>query len=185
MEYNGLPRTDAFTQGCRELVRSLTYESILACTIYVPPMLFMIGPAVILANHPLTMVALYTLFGFAMSWTIHRMGHRLLTALSRGRQTIHLSPRLCLPAKQTLGQFVCMLETLVAAAVFCAIAGKRFVGEDPLFGLALILLGLALYFLPVYLTKLWSERYYPALALLGPTEDVIKKSFPGVRSFFR
>ena len=185
MEYNGLPRTDVFTQGCRELIRSLTYESILACTVYVPPMLFMIGPAAIVANHPLIVITLHSLLGFAMSWTIHRMGHRLLAALPGAPEKIHLSPRLCLPGRQTLGQFVCMLEVLVTAAAFCGIAGKRLFGEDPLIGLVLILLGLALYFLPVYLSKLWTKRYYPTLALLGPTEDVVKKSFPGVRSFFR
>src|SRR5690348_1228282 len=183
MEYNGSPRTDVFTQSCRDVIRSLTYESILACTVYAPAMLFMVGPAAILANHSLTIVTVHSLFGFAMSWTIHRMGHRLLAALPGAPQKIHFSPRRCLPGKQTFGQFVCMLEMLVAAATFLAIAAMRLFGEDPVCGLILIVLGLALYFLPVYLSKLWAERYYPKLALLGPTEDVIKKSFPGLRSF--
>jgi hypothetical protein len=147
-------------------------------------MLFMIGPAAILANHPLTVITVHSFLGFAMSWTIHRMGHRLLAALPGTPQRIHLSPRLCLPAKLTLRQFVCMLEMLVAAATFLAIAGKRVFGEDPVLGLLVMLIGLALYFFPVYLSKLWTERYYPTLAVLAPTEDVIKKSFPGVRSFF-
>ena len=182
MEYNGSPGTDAFTQGCRDLIRSLTYESILACTVYAPPMLFMIGPAAILANHSLAIITVHSLLGFTMSWTIHRMGHRVLSALPGAPQKIHFSRRQCLPGKQTLGQFVCMLEMLVAAATFVAVSGKRFFGEDPVFGLLLIVLGLALYFFPVYLSKLWIERYYPKLALLSPTEDVIKKSFPGLRS---
>jgi len=183
MEYNGSPRTDAFTQGCRDLIRSLTYESILACTVYAPPMVFMIGPAAILSNHPLTVITVHSFLGFAMSWTIHRMGHRLLSALPRAPQKLYLSPRLCLPVKLTLGQFVCVLELLVATATFLAIAGKRVFAEDLLLGLLLILSGIGLYFLPVYLTKVWTQQYYPRLALLGPTEDVIKKSFPGLRSF--
>jgi hypothetical protein len=184
MEYNGSPRTDAFTQGCRDLIRSLTYESILAWTVYAPPMLFMIGPAAILANHPLTIIAAHSVLGFATSWTIHRMGHRLLAVLPGAPQKIHFSPRRCLPVKQTLGQFIWILEMLVAAATFLAIAGKRLFVEEPIFGLSLIVLGLPLYFLPVYLSKLWTERYYPMLAILGPSEEVLKKSFPDVRSFF-
>ena len=60
---------------------------------------------------------------------------------------------------------------------------KRFIGADLTTGVPLFALGLALYFLPVYLTKLWRDRYYPAMTLLGPPEDVINKSFPGLRSF--
>jgi proteasome lid subunit RPN8/RPN11 len=67
MDYNGTPRTDAFTQGCRDFIRSLTYEAILACTVYGPPMLFMIGPAAILANHAFIIVLLHSLLGFGMS----------------------------------------------------------------------------------------------------------------------
>lgn len=183
MEYNGTPRTDAFTQGCRDFIRSLTYEAILACSVYVPPMLFMIGPAAIVTNHPLILIVLHSLLGFGMSWTIHSMGHRLLMPLPQAPKSIHLLPQLCLPQKLTLGQFVWMLEILVAAAVLSCIAGKRFFAEHPTIGVLLFLLGLALYFIPVYLAKLWSERYYPALTLLGPTEAVINKSFPGLRSF--
>ena len=73
----------------------------------------------------------------------------------------------------------------MAAGGICGIAGKRYFTEDPTSGVLLLALGCGLYFLPVYLTHLWSERYYPVLALLGPTEDVINKSFPGLRSFFR
>jgi hypothetical protein len=184
MEYNGTPRTDAFTQGCRDFIRSLTYEAILACTVYASPMLFMIGPAAVVANHPLIIVTLYSLLGFAMSWTIHRTGHRLLMALPTGPQAIRLSRSLQLPMKLTLGQFVWMLESLVAAGVSCAIVGKRCLAEDLPTSVLLFALGGALYFLPVYLVQLWRERYYPAMTLVGPTEDVINKSFPGPRAFF-
>jgi len=184
MALNGTPRTDAVTRGCRDFIRSLTYEAILACTVYGPPMLFMIGPAAVVTNHPLGLIALNSLLGFGMSWAIHRMGHRLLMPLPQAPQRIHLSRQLCLPVKLTLGQFLWMLEILIAAGVFCGIAGKRCFAEDLATSVLLFWLGLSLYFLPVYLCKLWSERYYPALTLLGPTEDVINKSFPGLRSFF-
>ena len=143
----------------------------------------MIGPAAIVANHPLILIALHSVLGFAMSWTIHRMGHRLLTALPKARQKIHLSMRLSLPVAMTPGQFVWMLEMFVATGAFCGIAAKRSFAEDPMIGGLLVAVGLVLYFLPVYLTKQWSERYHPTLALLGPTEEVINKSFPGLRSF--
>jgi len=183
MEYNGTPPTDAFTQGCRDLIRSLTYESILACTVYVPPMLFMIGPAAVIANHPLVVIILHALLGFGMSWTIHRMGHRLLRTLPKAPQKIHVSPRLSLPVRMTTGQFIWMLEIFVAAGVFFGISAKRCFGDDPVIGVLLVAFAFVLYFLPVYLTKQWSERYYPRLALLGPIEEVINKSFPGLRSF--
>ena len=185
MEFNGTPRTDAFTQGCRDFIRSLTYEAILACTVYGPAMLFMIGPAAIVTSHPLIIIVLHSLLGFGMSWTIHSMGHRLMVLLPQAPQNIYLSPRLCLPVRLTLRRFVWMLEILVAAGVLCGIAAKRFVTEDPITSALLIVVGLGLYFLPVYLTKLWSERYYPALTQWGPTGDVINKSFPDLRSFFR
>ncbi len=182
MELNGTPRTDAFTQGCRDLIRSLTYEAILACTVYAPPMLFMIGPAAVVTNHPLIIVVLHSLLGFGLGWTTHRMGHRLLMPLPQVPQTIHLFRGLCLPVKLTLGQFVWMLELLVAAGAFCAIAGKRFFAEDLTTSLLLFSVGCAFYFFPVYLTKLWRQRYFPALTLVGPTEEIINKSFPGLRS---
>jgi hypothetical protein len=62
---------------------------------------------------------------------------------------------------------------------------KRLFVEEPIFSLPLIVLGLALYFLPVYLSKLWTERHYPMLVIVGPTEEVVKKSFPDIRSFFK
>ena len=75
MEYNETPRTDIFTQGCRDLIRTFTYEAIVACTVYLPPMLFMVGPAAIVTQHPLILIVLHSVIGFGMSWTIHRMGH--------------------------------------------------------------------------------------------------------------
>lgn len=183
MEYNGTPRTDPFTQGCRDFICSLTYEAILGCTVYAPPMLFMIGPAAIVAHHPLILVALQSLLGFGMSWTLHSMGHRLLMPLPKAPRKIYLTPWLCLPLRLTLGQFVWMLEVLVAAGVLCGIAGRRCFAEEPTISVLLVALGLVLYFLPVYLTKLWRERYYPALTLLNPTEEVINKSFPRLSSF--
>jgi hypothetical protein len=185
MEYNGSPRTDAFTQGCRDFIRSLSYEAILAFTVYAAPMLFMIGPAAIVSNRPLTVLALQSLLGFGGSWMLHRIGHRLLIALPKAPQAIYLTSRLRLPVKLTLSQFVWMLEILVAAGAFCGITGKRYFAEDVTAGALLLALGGVLYFLPVYLTKLWSERYYPVLMLLGPTEEVINKSFPSLRSLFR
>jgi len=63
MEYNGTPPTDAFTQSCRDFIRSLTYEAILACTVYAPPMLFMVGPAAIVHRHPVILITLHSLLG--------------------------------------------------------------------------------------------------------------------------
>ena len=182
MEYNGTPRTDAFTQGFRDIIRLLTYEAILACTVYAAPMLFMIGPAAIVGNHPLINIVLHSLLGFGMGWTIHRVGHRLLSVFPKDPKTIHLSASLRLPVKLTLLQFIWMLEILVAAGVCFGIAGKRLLGTDLVAGLALCGLGFVLYFVPVYLTKLWRERYYPSLSLFGPTEAVIDKSLPTLRS---
>lgn len=185
MEYNGTSRIDAFTQGCRDFIRSLTYEAIFACTVYASPMLFMIGPAAVVANHSLVIVTLHSLFGFGLSWTIHRMGHRLLMGLPKISHPIYLSPSLRLPVRMTLVQFVWMLELLVATGVLCGLAGKRFLTEHFMTSVWLLALGLGLYFLPVYLSKLWRERYYPTLTLWGPTEEVINKSFPDLRSFFQ
>lgn len=183
MEFNGTPRTDAFTQGCRDFVRSLTYETILACTVYGSPMLFMIGPAVVVMNHPLIVIVLHSVLGFGMSWMIHSMGHRLLAPLPLAPKAIHVTKRIRLPVKLSVKQFVWMLEILVAAGVCCGIAARRLFAEDVMAGVLLLMLGGALYFLPVYLTKLWSERYYPKLTLCGPTEDVINNSFRSLRSF--
>jgi hypothetical protein len=117
MQDNGTPRTDAFTQGCRDFIRSLTYEAILAVIVYAAPLLFMIGPAAIMSNRPLIVIALQSLLGFGMSWTLHRMGHRLLVALPKAPQTVHLTARLCLPVKLTSSEFVWMLEILVDTVV--------------------------------------------------------------------
>jgi hypothetical protein len=182
MESNGMPPTDALTQGCRDFVRSLTYEAILAFTVYGPPMLFMIGPAAVLAKRPLIVIVLHSLLGFALSWAMHCMGHRLLAPLPRGPH-VGVSVGVCPPVKLTLPQSIWTLEILVAVGVFCGIAGKQVLAERPAVSLLLFAFGLALYFLPVYLTKLWIERYYPAMTLLGPSEDVVNRSIPALRSF--
>lgn len=181
------PRHMTFTQCCSDLIRMLSYEDILSCAVYLPPMLFMVGPAAIVANEPLIAAALNAITGFALSWTLHSMGHRLLIALPHEPQTIYLSQSLRLPVKLTLSQFVWMMEIIVAAAVFSGIAGKRFffAGDPPglLTGMTSFTVGLGLFFLPVYLGRLWIERYYPAMPLLSPTEEVVSRSLsPGVRS---
>ena len=69
-------------------------------------------------------------------------------------------------------------------AVFSGAVGKRFFLVDgPLEVLSsaiLLVVALGLYFLPVYLGKLWIKRYYSALPLMRPTEDVVNKSLSGV-----
>jgi len=172
----------SFTQSCRDLIRMLSYEDILSCTVYVPPMLFMVGPAAIAANSPFINVVLNALAGFALSWILHRMGHRLLTALPSERRAVYLSHSMRLPVTLTLTQFLWLLEILVAAGVFSGIVGKRLwlAGDTPslLTSVACMTVGLGLYFLPVYLAKLWIRRHYPAMPLLSPTEDVVSRSFP-------
>jgi hypothetical protein len=84
--------------------------------------------------------------------------------------------------KLTLTQFLWMMEIIVAAAVFSGIVGKRFFLAGGALGLLtsvlLFSVGLGLFFLPVYLGRLWIERYYPAMPLLGPTDEVVSKSLP-------
>ena len=75
------PKQTTLTQCCSDLIRMLSYEDILSWTNYLPPMVFMAGPAAILANNPLINLALNAIVGFAISRTLHRMGHRLLMAL--------------------------------------------------------------------------------------------------------
>lgn len=102
---------------------------------------------------------------------------------------MYLSRSRCLPVKLTLSQFVWAMEILVGAAVFSGILGKRFfvagTTVEFLIGLSFFALAVALFFVPVYLGRLWIERYYPAMTLLGLTEDVINTSLPGVRSIFQ
>jgi len=182
-------KIDVFTHSCRDLIRTFTYEDILACTVYVPPMLFMVGPAAIAANDPLISLLLKSLFGFALAWTLHRMGHQLFIGLPKGPQKLYLSRSWFVPVRLTLLQFLWVMEMIVGAAVFSGILGKRFLvpGDtfDLLTSLSCFALALALFFIPVYLGRLWIEKYYPAMTLLGPTEAVINKSFPGVRSIFK
>ena len=173
-----------FAQCCRDFIRRLSYEDILSCTVYLPPMLFMVGPAAIVANSPLINVVLNAIVGFAISWTLHRMGHRLLMAVPNQPQLVYLSQSVRLPVKLTLTQFVWMMEFIVAAAVFSGIMGKRFLLADGTVGLLtstiFFTVCLGLYFLPVYLGRLWIDRYSPAMPLLGPTEEVVNESLPGV-----
>jgi hypothetical protein len=180
---------DAITQLCRDAVRVLSYEDILACTVYAPPMLLMAGPAAIVAGDPVINCVLDAILGCAVSRILHRMGHRLLTALPDPPQPLYLSPRLRVPLKLRRTQFLWMLETLVGAAVFSGIVGKRFLSDGTASGLSAGLIccaaGLALYFLPVYLAKLWIRRHDPTLPLMSPTEDVVNTSLPGVRSIFQ
>ena len=164
----------SFTQSCRDLIRMLSYEDILSCTVYLPPMLFMVGPASIAAHNPLINLVLNAFVGFSLSWTLHRMGHGLLMALPDKPQSVYLSPSMRLPVNLTLTQFVWMMEMIVATAVFSAIMGKRlFVEGGPveLMSSAICFsIALGLFFLPVYLAKLWMGRYFPAMPLSGPTE---------------
>lgn len=176
------PKHTTFTQCCSDLIRMLSYEDILSWTVYLPPMLFMAGPAAIVANSPLIDLALNAIAGFAFSWMLHRMGHRLLMALPHEPYFVYLSQSVRLPVKLTLIQFLWMMEIIVAAAVFSGIVAKRFFLAGGALGLLtsvlLFSVGLGLFFLPVYLGRLWIERYYPAMPLLGPTEEVVSKSLP-------
>ena len=174
----------AFAQWCSGLIQMLSYEDILSVTVYLPPMLFMVGPASIVSNNPWITLVLNAIVGFAFSWVLHHVGQRLLNGLSNEPQAVYLSPSLCLPGKLTLTQFVWMMEVIVAVAVFSGVVGKRFflVGGalEILSSAILLVAALGLYFLPVYLGKLWIKRYYSALPLMRPTEDVVNKSLPGV-----
>lgn len=178
------PKPSAFTQWCRGLIQMLSYEDILSVTVYLPPMLFMVGPGSIVSNNPWITIVLNAIVGFAFSWVLHRVGHRLLKGLPNEPKAIYLSASLRLPGKLTLTQFVWMMEVIVAVAVFSAVVGKRFFlvsGVLEILSSALLLaVALGLYFLPVYMGKLWIKRYYSALPLMRPTEDVVNKSFPGI-----
>jgi hypothetical protein len=183
---SGTPRPDSLTQSCRDLLRTFTYEDIVGCTIYATPMLFMIGPASIVADDPLIAVVVQSLIGFVLSWTIHRTGHRLLTALPPKPCRLYVSSFRCLPVRLTRTQFLWVMELIVGTAVFAAVVGKRFLHAGDTFGLlsglSFIVAAFVLYFIPVYLGRLWIRHYYPAMTLVGPTEEVIKTSFPGIRS---
>jgi hypothetical protein len=163
----------------------LSYEGILSITVYLPPMFFMVGPAAVVANNPWITLVLNAMVGFACSWVLHRVGHRLLRGLPNEPKAIYLSTSMRLPMKLTLTQFVWLLEVIVATAVFSAVVGKRFFlvggGIEVLSSVIFFAVGLGLYFLPVYLGRLWIKRYNSALPLLRPTEEVVNRSLPGVR----
>jgi len=179
------PKHSAFMQWCRGVIQMLSYEGILSITVYLPPMFFMVGPASVVGSNPWINLVLNAIVGFALSWVLPRVGHRLLSVLPSEPKTIYLSTSMRLPVKLTLTQFVWLLEVIVATAVFIAVVGKRLflVGGviEVLSGAILFAVGLALYFLPVYLGKLWIKRYYSVLPLLRPTEEVVTSSLPGVR----
>jgi len=181
------PKPSALTQWCRGLIKMLSYEDILSVTVYLPPMLFMVGPASIVLNNPWITLVLNAIAGFAFSWVLHRVGHRLLKGLPNESKSIYLSASFRLPGKLTLTQFVWMMEVIVAVAVFSAVVGKRFFHVagvlEVLSSAILLAVALGLYFLPVYLGKLWIKRYYSALPLMRPTEDVVNKSLPGVSPY--
>jgi len=182
------PRPDSFTQSCRDLIRTFTYEDILGCTIFAAPMLFMIGPASIVAGEPLIAIAVQSLIGFVLSWAVHRMGHRLLIDLPQESSSLYVSSFQCVPLRLTVTQFLWMMELIVGAAVFIAVVGKRLLhtSDDAglLNGLGFLVAAFLLYFVPVYLGRLWIRHYYPAMTLVGPTEEVIRTSLPGIRSLF-
>ena len=179
------PKHSAFTQWCRGLIQMLSYEGILSITVYLPPMFFMMGPAAVVANNPWITLVLNALVGFALSWVLHHVGHRLLMVLPNEPKAIYLSTSMRLPVKLTLTQFVWLLEVIVATAVFSAVVGKQFflLGGvlEVLSSAIFIAVGLGLYFLPVYLGRLWIKRYYSALPLLRPTAEVVNRSLPGFR----
>ena len=176
-------KSTTFTQWCRDLISRLSYEDILSCTVYLPPMLFMVGPASIVGNTPLVNLILNAFVGFAISWSLHCVGHRLLKVLPNEPKPVYLSRSVHLPVKLTLTQFAWMLEIIVAAAVFSGIIGKRFFlvdGTDGLLTSAIFFtVGLGLYFLPVYLGKLRIKKYSPIMPLLVPTEKAVTQSLPG------
>jgi hypothetical protein len=170
----------AFTQCCRDVIKMLSYEDILSCTVYLPPMLFMIGPATMVPGNHVLHVVMNALLGLALSWAVHRIGHRLLMGLPKPTQAVYLTSSVRLPVTLTLPQFIWMLEIMVAAAVFSWVVARRLFSAggslELLTSIILFILGLALYFLPVYLGNLWIARYYPAMPLCGPTEEQVSKS---------
>ena len=182
------PRPDSFTQSCRDLVRTLTYEDILGCTLYAAPMVFMIGPASIIGQTSFIAMVIQSLVGFVLSWMVHRLGHRFVSTLSKEPCRVYVSQARCVPVRLTLTQFLWVMELTVGAAVFAAVLGKRFLHTPDSVGLwsGLILIAFAilLYFVPSHLGKLWIQHYYPAMTLVGPTEDVIKATLPGIRHIF-
>ncbi len=75
----------------------LSYEEILSITVYLPPMLFMAGPAAIVANNAWVTLFLNALVGFAFSKELHRMGNRLLRGRANEPTVVYLSTSLRLP----------------------------------------------------------------------------------------
>lgn len=184
MAYNRVPRTDAFTQGCRDVLRTFTYEDVVAWLCYAAPLLFVIGPSAVVAREPLAGILFYSAIGFSLSALIHRVGHALLAPLPKGPHKIFLSRTMSLPMRLTLSRFVWLLESIVALSLLCGLLAKRcwLAGGTEMFvaGWVLFLAGVGLFFLPVRLVELWRIRYYPATSLVGPSDDVINRSLSGL-----
>lgn len=161
----------------------------MACLCYAAPLLFMIGPSAVMARESLPSILVHSVIGFSLSALFHRIGHALLVPLSKGPHKIYFSATRRLPIRLTLSQFVWLLEGMVALGLFCGLLSKRCWlagGTDMLVvGWALLLLGGGLFFLPVRLVKLWETRYYPAISLVGPSDDVINRSLSGLPRLFR
>ncbi|MCE7976848.1 MAG: hypothetical protein DYH03_06800 [Nitrospira sp. NTP1] len=176
-------------QGCRDLLRTFTYEDVMAWLCYAVPLLFMIGPSAVMAREPLASILFHSAIGFSLSALIHRIGHALLSPLPKGPHTISLSATRRLPIRLTLSRFVWLLEGVVSLSLFCGVLAKRCWmagGTDMLVvGGVLFLLAGALFFLPVRLVKLWETRYYPATSLVGPSDDVINQSLSGLPRLFK
>ena len=179
------PKHSAFMQWCRGVIQMLSYEGILSITVYLPPMFFMVGPASVVGNNPWINLVLNAIVGFALSWVLHRVGHRLLRVLPKEPKVVYLSTSMRLPVHLTLTQFVWMMEIIVAVAVFSAVVGKRFFlvggGLEFLVSAIFFVVGLGLYYLPVYLGRLWIKKYDSTLPLLRPTEEVVTQSLSVVR----
>lgn len=179
------PRPDFLTQNCRDLIRTFTYEDILGSIMYAAPMVFMIGPASIVANDPFIAVVVQSFIGFGLGWMVHRLGHGLLTALPKEPGSVYVSQSRCMPVRLTGRQFLWGMELIVGAAVLAAVVGKRLLHTADTSGWAVgfsfIVVAFVMYFVPVYLGRLWIRHYYPAMTLVGPTEEVINASLPGIR----
>lgn len=189
MDFENNPRAGTFTQGCRDFIRTFTYEDIFACTVYAPPMLFMLGPAAVVGQDRIMTVLLHSLLGFGLAAMFHGVGHRLLVRLPQAPQRIYLFRGACLPVKLTLSQFLWLLESLVGLAVFSGVLGRHFFSAGTMgqaaMSVGFFTLGLGLFFAPVALSRCWIQRYYPAMPLVGPTDEVINRSVPSLRSFFK
>jgi hypothetical protein len=113
-------------------------------------MLFMGGPAAIVSNNPWVSLVMNAPVGFAFSWVLHRVGHRLLRVLPQEAKGVYFSASMRPAVNLTMTQFVWMMEIVVALAIFSAVVGNRFfiVGGrlEVLVSAVLCVVGLGLYF---------------------------------------